>query len=95
MMYIYLDLSTGHLTDETRETLGRLTAADRFYCGWPAMTVAQYDYGFFITVPDAMTEPDQMLALPDDLCNVLQFAAQLGAAVVRLDADGPALSGLD
>lgn len=91
--YIYLDISTGHLTPDTRNLLERFGASDRFDIGWPALIVAPYEYGFFVTVPDYSTPEvaEQCKNLPKDLDDVLCHAYKAGAHLVRLDADGDAL----
>lgn len=89
-MHNYIDLSTGHLTVATRSMLDRFDASDRMAVGWPAMTIAGYEYGWFISVP-AFDLPDiaeQCKALPKDLSDVLSYAYRHGAQLVRFDADG-------
>lgn len=87
MIATYLDLSTSHVSRKTMELLETMTSRDRLGSGWPAMTVANYEYGCFITVPG--TDADEsMQALPDDLCTLLTHARRLAVSLVRLDADG-------
>lgn len=78
----YLDLSTGHLTKETMDNLSYDTGRH----GWPAMSIASYAYGAFVTVPD-FKEAD-CSNLPDDLRAVLRHAYDEGCELVRFDADG-------
>lgn len=85
MLHTYLDLSTSHVTERTEQQLPQ--AAAGFRIGWPALTIAPYAHGYFITVPDPLPGTD-LSALPEDLAQVLAYARGLGAAVVRLDADG-------
>lgn len=94
MIYTYLELSTGHLTDDTRTQL-ELTADNPIRIrdtDWPAMSIATYDHGFFVTVPD---EKEQDLSgLPDDLAGVMRHAQRAGVSLVRFDSDGDALHSL-
>lgn len=82
MTKIYLDLSTGHLTKVTMDSLSYGTGRQ----GWPAMTIASYTYGVFVSVPDFGTQ--DCSGLPADLVKVLRLAAELGCELVRFDADG-------
>ena len=87
---IYLDVSTGHLSVATRNMLERFDASDRMSVGWPAMTIAAYPHGWFVTVPP-FGVPDiaeQCKALPQDLYDVLCHAYKGGAELVRFDTDG-------
>lgn len=91
MIGVYLDLSTGHLTRATMELLEDQDASRN--CGWPAMTIAPYEHGAFITVPSD-AEPEQWDALPADMREVLSFASNLGIAVLRFDSDGDEIDSL-
>jgi hypothetical protein len=64
--------------------------------GWPAMTVADYTYGWFITVPDLGQEDiaRQMQAMPQDLQDVLTHAYTEGCHLIRFDTDGDAIHSL-
>jgi len=44
-IYAYLDLSTAHLRRETMDTLSDATEGTCQARGWPAMTIAPYEYG--------------------------------------------------
>ena len=77
-IHTYLDLSTGHLTAATRDKLDYTPHPE-----WPAMSIASYEFGWFLTVP-----VEDLHLLPDDLCVVMRLAKDLGIAVVRFDADG-------
>lgn len=100
MIGAYLDLSTGHLTQETMDKLavGRIAHLS----GWPAMTIATYDHGAFVTVPSD-AEQEQWDALPADLRAVFDYAiAQFTGApgqqviqVLRFDSDGDQIDGLE
>lgn len=81
----YLDLATGHVSESTMDWLNKAP------CVSPAMTIAPYEYGAFVSVPDA---PLEHADLPEDLRDVLSFARDNGCVVVRLDADGDAVDGL-
>jgi hypothetical protein len=90
MILQYLDLSTGHVKQETMHTLQKLATPYWFDSSWPAMTIAGYDCGVFVTVPP-LNEPDvakQAENLPPELANVLWGAFRVGAALIRFDADG-------
>jgi hypothetical protein len=92
MIACYLDLSTGHLTRTTQHLLAMNTKT----LGWPAMTIADYTYGWFVTVP-AFDDPEilaQRCALPDDLQDVLTHAYTEGCQLIRFDADGDQLDDL-
>jgi hypothetical protein len=96
MLFTYLDLSTGHLSRVTMDALERIDADHNVRSGnygWPAMTVAAYEHGCFVTVPtDA--EQEQWDALPTDLLSAITHARKLGAAVIRFDSDGETIDGL-
>jgi hypothetical protein len=94
MIYTYLDLSTGHLTEKTREQI-ELTADNPVRTretGWPAMSIGVYEYGYFITVPDCSQQ--SLLTLPDDLAGVMRYAQRLGIPLLRFDSDGDRIDGL-
>lgn len=84
MIHSYLDVSTEHIT---RGTMAKLESGSSHLYGWPAMSIANYEYGCFVTVP-LDTEPEQWEALPPDLAKVLDYARKLGAILVRFDAEG-------
>ena len=86
MKLTYLDLSTCHVRQETMAALG-VYESGAHDMGWPAMTIASYECGAFITVPSEMSN-EQMDALPSDLEEVLSWARAAGATLVRLNADG-------
>lgn len=95
MTKVYLDLVTNHLTRWTMNSLELLSSSDRNECGWPAMTVAPYDYGVFVTVPDFDHVLDTALVeVPDDLLQVLEFAASKGCELVRFDASSDQIEDL-
>ena len=73
MIATYLDLSTGHLTVDTRNLLEQLADTCCNGPGWPALTIASYPHGFFVTVP-ADAEQEQWDALPADLRGVFDHA---------------------
>lgn len=89
-LFRYLDLSTGHLSAETRDWL---TEATPSYSPCSSITIAQYEYGWFISIP-ANDESIDDLEVPDDLKSVLRYARNIGCDVVRLDADGIGADGL-
>lgn len=104
----YVDLSTAHVSRATMALLdfigGRNDAvADsgrRLHeAGWPAMTVAPYECGVFISVPNAdcaelgVAEAEARF-LPLELTLILAYARRLGATLVCLDADAERVEGL-
>jgi hypothetical protein len=101
MILTHLDLSTGHIKQETMETLtfisegkmptGQLLEAGAILqqLGWPAMTIAAYDRGCFVSCPDECGA-----GLPHDLLAVVRHAQRYGATVIRFDADGTTLEAL-
>jgi len=90
MINTYIDISTGHLKQRTMNLLSSMDTTARYKAGWPAMTVAPYDHGAFVTVPplEELEVFAQMHALPTDLAAVLSLAFSRGATLVRFDADG-------
>lgn len=83
----YLDVSTSHLSEETRFWL------DEGSHGEP-ITVAPYEYGAFVSVPPFNEEGYEPPDLPEDLMTVLRYAAERGCVIVRFDADGYTYSDL-
>lgn len=83
----YLDLSTGNLRQSTVELLGTVAPRSSMELGWPAMTIANYEEGAFISVPPEISA-EEAAALPPDLVQVLTYAREHNAVVVRIDCDG-------
>lgn len=93
-VHTYIDMSTSHVSAGTMLLLEHGIKP----VGWPAMTIAPYEYGVFVTVPprpDDDEGEEAWLDLPSDLAAVLLFARAQDAYVVRLDADGDQVDGLD
>lgn len=98
-LLVYLDLSTAHVSDATATLLDGF---DRGLCterlrelDWPAMTIAPYDCGWFISVPDIdHVDVQQFNSMPDDLRAVLTHAFEQGAMLVRFDRDADFIDGL-
>jgi hypothetical protein len=82
----YLDLSTGHVMQATMDLLSNGGLDLCREQGWPAMTIAPYPFGCFVTVPN-MTQ-EAIDALPPDLCEVFEYAFNLAVRLVRFDSDG-------
>jgi hypothetical protein len=83
-----IELSSGHLSRDTVDLLEGLPLD--ILCGvkgWPAMQIAPYIFGWFITTPEAqyLQSPTN---LPEDLWRVLNFASIQGADIIRLDSEG-------
>ncbi len=104
MIYTHLDLSTSHVTLETMKQLSHLGVAGDCAtgdcsdariqaAGWPAMTIAAYDRGCFVSVPSFFTD-EQRDAVPEDLRYVFRHAQAYGATLIRLDSDGATLEAL-
>lgn len=79
-VYTYLDISTGHISRDTMDFLESIAGTNAIH-----QTVAEYEYGCFVSVPD---EPDYHEDVPADLRQVLDFARAKGCFIVRFDADG-------
>lgn len=97
MKLTYLDLSTGHLSKQTMELLER--AGDRTQVAtetakWPAMTIAAYAHGMFVTVPDPDVSYAQYGEMPSDLADVVHHAQVNGINLLRFDSDGDWIKGL-
>lgn len=79
----YLDLSTGHISQETCN-------------GWlkedpQNLVIAEYEWGYFVSVPsDTADTPLEVLAqdMPEDLAKVLEYARANGCTIVRFDGAG-------
>ena len=97
MIHTYLDLSTGHLTEATRDLLDRaagdLSLSRGTINGWPAMSIAACPNGWFMTVPYEF-DPHQWRALPQDLGTVLSYARRNNVTLVRFDSDGDTVADL-
>lgn len=89
MIFPYLDLSTGHVSKATMDQLNRQGEEN-----WPAMSIAPYTYGVFVTVPDASASQASLDELPYDLRAVVRFAQGLGVPLLRFDSDGEIVPGL-
>jgi hypothetical protein len=90
MIANYLDCSTGMLSHETYVQLtGHLIMGE-----WPAMTVAPYEFGVFISVPPASHIYEHADGLPEDLFCLLIYADEHDCQVIRLDAEGDRLDDL-
>jgi hypothetical protein len=85
----YLDLATCHLTEETMQGLDNGSC-----CG---ITIANYEYGVFVSVPGEVSVIDA-LDCPADLRVALRYARAEGCDVIRFDSDAeidPALQHFD
>lgn len=76
-------ISTHHLSQET----GTVTLAK----GFPWLPVAEYDTGFFVKVDK---QECRFQEYPEDLRQVMRWAAALGFDWIRIDADGDDADGL-
>jgi hypothetical protein len=86
----YADISTAHITQEDRDKLHEW-ALEEVHGGSAPITVAEYQYGFFISVPPQNAFDDKefidSLGFSDDFVELIKLAGKQGADVVRLDAD--------
>lgn len=90
-IYNYLDLSTAHISVATREELDLINDVNNM----TGLTVAQYKYGFFISVPESAEEIDACaVKVPKDLHDILKYARKNNCDVVRLDADAERIADL-
>lgn len=80
LKYAYLDLSTGHVSQTTMQFIEAVQEENCL-----PMTIANYEYGAFITVPSDFD--DLPKGLPKDLKEVLEYANKQGCILVRLDKD--------
>jgi len=80
-----LSLSPHHLLPATLvELADAATTAPEKRVGWPAMTIAPYPSGVFLTVPE---HGSSLEALPIDLARLLSTAQARGVVMIRLDAE--------
>lgn len=91
MTKTYLDLSILHLTSLTMRQLHTAKFDACQHLGWPAMTIAPYEYGVFISVP---SQDAGMSNVPADLHDAIRHAQSEGAEVIRFDVDGCAVDSL-
>lgn len=78
----YLDLSTGHVTQETCNEWA-----------WQEIhpVIGTDEYGFVVAVPD---EEYDISHVPQDLQEVIAYARKLGCSLIRFDSDGDQVEGL-
>lgn len=72
-----LDVSTDHVKPTTIEWLSNLTGERAL-----GFSVAEYEYGLFITVPESTSH------LPEELQVIVLKAQANNCAIILLDADG-------
>lgn len=79
-----LDISTSHISEDTNNILTMVAKTNDFH-----FTVAEYEYGYFVGVPNVDNDPDFKYQdeVPEDLRKVLDFARKNKCLIVRLDAD--------
>lgn len=89
----YLDASTSHITCEDNEVMQQKEIED----GVPGCYVYPYDQGYFISVSDyEPTEKEKEdTCLSESFFKVLEYARKRGCTVLRLDADGDQIEGLE
>lgn len=90
----FLDLSTGHLTEQTREwidaNLIRVPYGAAVFATYGTFALANGEYGWFVYVP---TEP-AALQVPDDLATCIRFAEDQDCDWLLFDTDGGRVDGL-
>ena len=91
--YPYADVSTGHISAEDRDRLHEF-ALEEVHGGSAPITVAEYQFGFFISVPAELDNADEFenfkdkIGFSDAFLNMMKLASAQGIPVIRLDADG-------
>ncbi len=83
-----LDISTGHLTEETRRRMGE--DSRNFFVGKPCslpFAVKGSSYGWFIDVRDADERAVSGLVYPFDIVDCYELALRLGCAYILFDRD--------
>jgi len=85
MIRKFLDLSTGHLTEKTREWISSFEFPNRSN----PLIGAETAFGWFLYVQAERGE-----GVPDDLWSVMRFAQRLGCEYLYFDADAEVVDGL-
>ena len=83
-----LDISTGHLTEETRRRMGE--DSRNFFVGKPCslpFAVKGSSYGWFIDVRDADERAVSGVPYPFDIIDCYELALKLGCAYILFDRD--------
>lgn len=90
MIATCLDISAQHVSHSTMELLFNSSVENRAHDGWPAMTVAPYEAGVFMTVPEReyLGTRDALKRMPEDLHTLLSAARLIGVNLLRLDEGG-------
>lgn len=93
--FTYADVSTCHISKEDRDRLHEF-ALEEVHGGSAPITVAEYQYGFFISVPGEMMDKEELetlreeLGFSDALLALMAHCSDKGIHVIRLDADAHA-----
>ena len=89
-----LEASTAHISEATNAWIIARTEVPQF--DWPdelRLIIYPKESGWFILVPQ--DDPEEALeGVPEDLANLIRFAAGHGARWLMLDADAPVIEGL-
>ena len=83
-----LDISTGHLTEETRKRMGE--DSRNFFVGKPCslpFAVKGSSYGWFIDVRDADERAVSGAPYPADIIDCYELALRLGCSYILFDRD--------
>ncbi len=91
-----LDLSTGHLTDETRRRMGE--DSRNFFVGKPCslpFAVKGSSFGWFIDVRDADERAVSGLEYPFDIVDCYELALRMGCSYILFDRDAERHPGLN
>lgn len=73
-----LDISTGHVSKETRDLLNEGEG------GSPHIWAIPHEYGWFVRAHD---EAEDLAQTPDDLVTVMRYAKQLDCDWIKFDCD--------
>lgn len=80
-----LDMSTGHLQEETTE---RMDEGAQFPFIYSRKVVGGEYYGYFVHVPDAFDVDFDDGEWPEDMIDCMKFAMRAGVDWIMFDAEG-------
>ena len=90
----YVDVSTRHISREDDERLHEL-ALEEVHGGIAPTTIAEYQYGFFVGVPEEIDgEFERQMGVSDALIDLMRRCSAEGVQVIRIDRDGARHPGL-
>lgn len=85
-----LVMSTSHITKDNSEWLHTMASGNETRS---SLLIAEYDYGFFIGVPEDKEYRDDR-DIPYVVRQLMHYAYGVGVTLLRLDTDGPVVTGL-